>query len=220
MSPSSVASSPGSTRPKRSTRGSGRPAGTSGTRSTSCASAPNGCGPSAPTRLSASRCGTKTWWPRSAPTTNSPQSSVSSPSSPRPTSGARPHWRHRTTSPHPTPRTGSICAFDVVQRNAHEVCHHLWDVQRAMTRKVGALLSLRARARKERKKSDPISHTSIAQVHPCACRLTTHEQFSWLSLLRGSGLRHDRPTTDNGSFIDSGTTHPCCKTGSTVFPGG
>jgi hypothetical protein len=29
------------------------------------------------------------------------------------------------------PEAGQICAFDVVQRNAHEVCHHLWDVQRA-----------------------------------------------------------------------------------------
>jgi hypothetical protein len=28
------------------------------------------------------------------------------------------------------PEAGEICAFDVVQRNAHEVCHHLWDVQR------------------------------------------------------------------------------------------
>ena len=30
----------------------------------------------------------------------------------------------------PHPESGSISAFDVVQRNAHEVCHHLWDVQR------------------------------------------------------------------------------------------
>ncbi len=28
------------------------------------------------------------------------------------------------------PEAGQIGAFDVVQRNAHEVCHHLWDVQR------------------------------------------------------------------------------------------
>ena len=28
--------------------------------------------------------------------------------------------------------SGAIRAFDVVQRNAHEVCHHLWDVRRAM----------------------------------------------------------------------------------------
>jgi len=34
------------------------------------------------------------------------------------------------TTPHPEAR--SIRAFDVVQRNAHEVCHHLWDVRRAM----------------------------------------------------------------------------------------
>ncbi|MGO8860836.1 MAG: hypothetical protein ACLQRH_08710 [Acidimicrobiales bacterium] len=34
------------------------------------------------------------------------------------------------TTPHP--EAGEICAFDVVQRNAHEVCHHLWDVRRAM----------------------------------------------------------------------------------------
>jgi len=26
---------------------------------------------------------------------------------------------------------GAVYAFDVVQRNAHEVCHHLWDVRRA-----------------------------------------------------------------------------------------
>jgi hypothetical protein len=30
------------------------------------------------------------------------------------------------------PEAGEICAFDVVQRNAHEVCHHLWDVQRGL----------------------------------------------------------------------------------------
>lgn len=30
------------------------------------------------------------------------------------------------------PEAGQICAFDVVQRNAHEVCHHLWDVQRGL----------------------------------------------------------------------------------------
>jgi hypothetical protein len=30
------------------------------------------------------------------------------------------------------PEAGSLRAFDVVQRNAHEVCHHLWDVQRAL----------------------------------------------------------------------------------------
>ena len=29
------------------------------------------------------------------------------------------------------PEAGEIRAFDVVQRNAHEVCHHLWDVQRS-----------------------------------------------------------------------------------------
>lgn len=28
------------------------------------------------------------------------------------------------------PEAGAIHAFDVVQRNAHEVCHHLWDVRR------------------------------------------------------------------------------------------
>lgn len=30
------------------------------------------------------------------------------------------------------PEAGTICAFDVVQRNAHEVCHHLWDIQRTL----------------------------------------------------------------------------------------
>ena len=37
---------------------------------------------------------------------------------------------HDVSTPHPS--AGSICAFDVVQRNAHEVCHHLWDVERAL----------------------------------------------------------------------------------------
>jgi hypothetical protein len=37
---------------------------------------------------------------------------------------------HDVATPHP--EAGSICAFDVVQLNAHEVCHHLWDVRRAM----------------------------------------------------------------------------------------
>ncbi len=32
----------------------------------------------------------------------------------------------------PHPEVGAICAFDVVQRNAHEVRHHLWDVQRGV----------------------------------------------------------------------------------------
>jgi hypothetical protein len=36
------------------------------------------------------------------------------------------------------PEAGEICAFDVVQRNAHEVCHHLWDVQRGMEAPVPA----------------------------------------------------------------------------------
>jgi hypothetical protein len=35
---------------------------------------------------------------------------------------------HDVSTPHP--EAGAICAFDVVQRNAHEVCHHLWDIQR------------------------------------------------------------------------------------------
>jgi hypothetical protein len=29
------------------------------------------------------------------------------------------------------PEAGQICSFEVVRRNAHEVSHHLWDVQRA-----------------------------------------------------------------------------------------
>jgi len=37
---------------------------------------------------------------------------------------------HDVTTPHP--EAGVIDAFDVVQRNAHEVCHHLWDVRRAL----------------------------------------------------------------------------------------
>ena len=59
-------------------------------------------------------------------------SSASSHCSPR-----RDGWRtaafeapHDVTTLHP--ESGAICAFDVVQRNAHEVCHHLWDVRRAM----------------------------------------------------------------------------------------
>ena len=46
--------------------------------------------------------------------------------------GAQRHLEapHDVTTPHP--EAGSIGAFDVVQRNAHEVCHHLWDVRRAM----------------------------------------------------------------------------------------
>jgi hypothetical protein len=34
--------------------------------------------------------------------------------------------------PTPHPEAGEICAFDIVQRNAHEVCHHLWDAQRGI----------------------------------------------------------------------------------------
>ena len=37
---------------------------------------------------------------------------------------------HDVSTSHP--EAGAICAFDIVQRNAHEVCHHLWDVQRAL----------------------------------------------------------------------------------------
>jgi hypothetical protein len=37
---------------------------------------------------------------------------------------------HDVSTPHP--EAGTICAFDIVQRNAHEVCHHLWDVRRGL----------------------------------------------------------------------------------------
>jgi hypothetical protein len=37
---------------------------------------------------------------------------------------------HDVATPHPD--AGSICAFDIVQRNAHEVRHHLYDVQRGL----------------------------------------------------------------------------------------
>jgi hypothetical protein len=52
-------------------------------------------------------------------------------------------WREAALeAPHdvPTahPEAGEICAFDVVQRNAHEVCHHLWDVQRGLVETVPA----------------------------------------------------------------------------------
>ncbi len=36
---------------------------------------------------------------------------------------------HDVDTPHP--EAGAICSFDIVQRNAHEVRHHLWDIQRA-----------------------------------------------------------------------------------------
>jgi hypothetical protein len=36
---------------------------------------------------------------------------------------------HDVVTPHP--EAGTICAFDIVQRNAHEVCHHLWDIERS-----------------------------------------------------------------------------------------
>jgi len=42
---------------------------------------------------------------------------------------------HDVSTPHP--EAGAICSFDIVQRNAHEVCHHLWDVQRALPSHVG-----------------------------------------------------------------------------------
>jgi hypothetical protein len=46
-------------------------------------------------------------------------------------------WREAAMeAPHDVPTTHpeaeQICAFDVVQRNAHEVCHHLWDIQRGL----------------------------------------------------------------------------------------
>ncbi len=49
--------------------------------------------------------------------------------------GAARDWRDAAMeAPHDVPTThpeaGQICAFDVVQRNAHEVSHHLWDIQR------------------------------------------------------------------------------------------
>jgi hypothetical protein len=51
--------------------------------------------------------------------------------------GAADAWRtaafeapQDVTTPHP--EAGEIRAFDVVQRNAHEVRHHLWDVRRAV----------------------------------------------------------------------------------------
>jgi hypothetical protein len=37
---------------------------------------------------------------------------------------------HDVNTPHP--EAGAVCAFDIVQRNAHEVCHHLWDIQRGL----------------------------------------------------------------------------------------
>lgn len=37
---------------------------------------------------------------------------------------------HDVSTPHP--EAGAICAFDIVQRIGHEVCHHLWDVERAL----------------------------------------------------------------------------------------
>jgi hypothetical protein len=43
---------------------------------------------------------------------------------------------HDVSTQHP--EAGAICAFDIVQRNAHEVCHHLWDVQRALPAEPGS----------------------------------------------------------------------------------
>ena len=43
---------------------------------------------------------------------------------------------HDVSTPHP--EAGAICAFDVVQRNAHEVCHHLWDIQRGLSTALSA----------------------------------------------------------------------------------
>ena len=37
---------------------------------------------------------------------------------------------HDVSTSHP--EAGAICALDVVQRNAHEVSHHLWDIERAL----------------------------------------------------------------------------------------
>jgi hypothetical protein len=42
---------------------------------------------------------------------------------------------HDVTTPHP--EAGNLCAFDIIQRNAHEVRHHLWDVQRGLPAEVG-----------------------------------------------------------------------------------
>ena len=58
-------------RPTGRARASGRPAATSGTRSTCCGSGPNGSGPSARILRSASPSGTRTWWPVFVPTTTS-----------------------------------------------------------------------------------------------------------------------------------------------------
>jgi len=38
---------------------------------------------------------------------------------------------HDVTTGHS--EAGQIGAFDIVQRNAHEACHHLWDVQRGLS---------------------------------------------------------------------------------------
>jgi hypothetical protein len=42
---------------------------------------------------------------------------------------------HDVTTGHS--EAGEICAFDIVQRNAHEVCHHLWDLQRGLPSTAG-----------------------------------------------------------------------------------
>jgi hypothetical protein len=43
---------------------------------------------------------------------------------------------HDVSTPHP--EAGAICAFDIAQRSAHEVCHHLWDIQRGPMVTAGA----------------------------------------------------------------------------------
>ena len=129
--PSSARFCHASNPPRRWSQDSGRPAATCGTRSTCCASVPNASGRSAPTRRSGCRVGRErcrrgSFLRRALPG-----------GWPIALLAAAGDWReaameapHDVTTGHP--EAGQIGAFDIVQRNAHEVCHHLWDVQRGL----------------------------------------------------------------------------------------
>ena len=131
MSPCSVGCSHDRSGRRPSSRDFGQRAATSGIPSTSCASAPNGCGRSAPILRSGSRVGTRTSWPRSGLRPTLTDRGAHRPDLSRARLAGGRVWR-RPRRPHPLIQRREICAFEIVQRNAHEVCHHLWDVQRGI----------------------------------------------------------------------------------------
>ena len=90
---------------------------------------------------------------------------------------------HDVTTPHP--EAGSICAFDVVQRNAHEVCHHLWDVEprhALMSRRAATWCSV---PNPESLQTTPLIQggagprrgSHLLKFFPAPAEATTHEQF-------------------------------------------